>query len=217
METINSKITFKSSFRVVNHARLATLSDGVFAVAITLLVFNLKISEIPTSTVHNKLPYQIKLMIPHFLAYIISFSIVAINWTIHHRMFDLLTHVDINFIWLNLLYLLLIALIPFLAALIGTYPEESISLILFLSVMTLIISASLAMWWYASHKFRLISKNLSKSLIKYFYIRSLFTIAVFIIILVLIVFHIRHAEFGLLVLLPLNWFIRLWHERFIEP
>jgi len=216
MKTEDSKITFQSSFQVVNSNRLATFSDGVFAIAVTLLVFNLKIPEIPSGTVHSQLPSQLKAMIPHFLAYVISFFLVAINWTVHHRLLDLVDHVDINFIWLNLLYLLLIAFIPFLAGLIGTYPEEPFSLILYLSLMTLVILVSLAMWWYASHKFRLIHKNISRSLIKYFYVRAYITIAVFIVVLALTFFHIHRAVYCLLILVPVNWLVRRHHEKLKE-
>jgi uncharacterized membrane protein len=141
---------------------------------------------------------------------------VAINWTVHHRLLNLITHVDINFIWFNLLYLLLVAFIPFPAGLIGSYPEEVFSLIFYLSLMTSVIAVSLTMWWYASHNYRLISKNVSSSLIKYFYIRAWITISVFVLVLILSLSNIRNAEFGLLILIPLNWLVRRHHERINE-
>ncbi len=78
--------------------RLISFSDGVFAIAVTLLVFNLKVPQLPEANAHLLLHRFIIDMLPHFATYVITFLLVAIYWIFHHRMLNLVTRVDSPFV-----------------------------------------------------------------------------------------------------------------------
>jgi len=205
---------FKSPHDPISSSRLLSFSDGVFAIAVTLLVFNLKVPEIPEGDVHRLLPGAIKAMLPRFFTYLVSFLLIAIFWTVHHRMLDLVVHVDYTFIWINVLYLLVISFSPFPSALMGTYPEESFSLVFYICSMFIVVSLSMIMWRYATRRHRLISKGTPSSTINYFFIRGLSTLSILLIALPIAVYNVRWAQVCMLLIFPIQWTIRTYHKRY---
>jgi uncharacterized membrane protein len=199
----------------ISSSRLLAFSDGVFAIAITLLVFNLKVPEIPEGDVHRLLPAAIKAMLPRFFTYLISFLLIAVFWTIHHRMLDLVAHVDYTFIWINVLYLLAISFSPFPSALMGTYHDESFSLVFYICCMFIVVSLSLLMWRYASRHHRLLSKDTPSSAISYFFIRGTATLIILVIALPIAIYNARWGQVCLLLIFPVQWVLRAYHKRFI--
>ncbi|MBX9783690.1 MAG: DUF1211 domain-containing protein [Chitinophagaceae bacterium] len=93
--------------------RLILFSDAVFAIAITLLVIEIKIPEIHTDVSDKALLHELKHLIPKFVGFIISFLFIGLYWTIHHRMFGYVTSYDKTLLRLNLFFLFFIALLPF--------------------------------------------------------------------------------------------------------
>ena len=96
----------------MDRSRLEAFSDGVFAVAITLLALNLTVS----GPGHGPLLDQLYDRWPAFLAYLISFFMIGIVWVNHHALVRAITAVDRTLLFLNLVLLLFVALIPFATA-----------------------------------------------------------------------------------------------------
>jgi uncharacterized membrane protein len=96
---------------------LETFSDGVFAIAITLLILEL---DVPTDT-HGDLWHALLQQWPSYLAYLISFAVIGIIWVNHHGILALVARVDRPLLYLNLLLLLAVAGIPFPTALIAEH------------------------------------------------------------------------------------------------
>lgn len=92
--------------------RMILFSDAVFAIAITLLVIEIKIPEIHEPT-DKALLHSLGQLIPKFIGFIISFIFIGLYWTIHHRMFGFVTSYDKKLLRLNLFFLFFIALLPF--------------------------------------------------------------------------------------------------------
>jgi len=205
--------SFKSPHDPISSGRLLAFSDGVFAIAVTLLVFNLKVPEIAEGDVHRLLPGAIRAMAPRFLNYLVSFLLIAIFWTIHHRMLDLIVHVDYTFIWINVIYLLVISFSPFPSALMGTYPGEAFSLVFYICSMFPIVGLSLLMWRYATRNHRLIAKNTPSSSVNYFFIRGTATLAVLLIALPLAFYRVYLAQICMLLIFPIQWTIRAYHKK----
>ncbi|MEQ1517997.1 MAG: TMEM175 family protein [Usitatibacteraceae bacterium] len=105
----------------LNKHRLEALTDGIFAVAMTLLVIELKIPESAHITRHAELGAALLHLIPKFIAWVISFFVLAIFWTSHHRLFHDVRVVDTRLTWLTLAYLACVSLMPFSSALTGEY------------------------------------------------------------------------------------------------
>ena len=93
--------------------RLILFSDAVFAIAITLLVIEIKIPEIHEDVTDKALVHSLGHLFPKFLGFLISFMLIGLYWTIHHRMFGFVTGYDKKLLVLNLVFLFFIALMPF--------------------------------------------------------------------------------------------------------
>jgi uncharacterized membrane protein len=103
--------------------RIMAFTDGVMAVAITLLVLNLEVPDVPGAELHDALVD----LIPSLIAYLLSFALVGRFWIIHHRLFETLRAFDSRLMTLNLAFLTLIALVPFSTDLFDKYTDEPIA------------------------------------------------------------------------------------------
>jgi uncharacterized membrane protein len=103
----------------VDRSRLEAFSDGVFAVAITLLALNLAVAG--PGAGHPSLTAQLYARWPAFLAYLISFFTIGIIWVNHHALVRSVRAVDRLLLYLNLLLLLFVVLIPFATATVADY------------------------------------------------------------------------------------------------
>lgn len=100
--------------------RVEAFSDGVLAIAITLLVLELPVPK----GQHGTLAHALVEEWPSFAAYVTSFLVIGIIWINHHQMFGLIARIDRQLMFLNLLLLLFVALIPFSTALLAEYLTE---------------------------------------------------------------------------------------------
>jgi uncharacterized membrane protein len=103
----------------VDRSRLEAFSDGVFAVAITLLALNLAVAG--PGPGHPRLLDQLQSHWPSFVAYLISFFMIGIIWVNHHVLVRSIKAVDRTLLFLNLLLLLFVVLIPFATATVAEY------------------------------------------------------------------------------------------------
>jgi uncharacterized membrane protein len=100
--------------------RIVAFTDGVMAVAITLLVLNLEVPTVPG----DELDEALVDLIPSLIAYLLAFALVGRFWIIHHRLFETLRAFDSRLMTLNLSFLTLIVLVPFATELFDRYTQE---------------------------------------------------------------------------------------------
>ena len=98
--------------------RLLAFSDGVFAVAITLLVIDLRLPD-DVARGDAALFQALRQMQPKFVVFVFTFLVVGLNWLAHHRKFSLIRTVDERMLWLNLLYLMTLCLVPFVTSVLS--------------------------------------------------------------------------------------------------
>jgi uncharacterized membrane protein len=133
-------------------SRIITITDSVFAVALTLLVIEIKIPiiEIPTD---NLILESIKKLTWTMLGFIISFFIVGYYWSVHHRIFGYVKKYT-RLIWLNLMFLFSVVLLPFTSGLLGKFAFD-VSLIMpyGLYVFNICLTATMnaILWFYLSN------------------------------------------------------------------
>jgi uncharacterized membrane protein len=112
----------------VEFSRIVAFSDGVFSIAITLLVLNLNIkTDLPGKELSEALWGQRE----NLLAYAISFAVIGRFWLVHHRFFSEVKAFDSRLIALNMLYLGWIVLIPFSSQVLGEYGGKTPSVVLY--------------------------------------------------------------------------------------
>jgi uncharacterized membrane protein len=136
--------------------RIEAFSDGVFAIAITLLILEIRIPHVPAS----ELKLAFIAILPKIMAFILSFIIIGVYWVAHHNLLHFVRQVDRTALWLNMLMLLFVVFIPFPTALLGEYPKEKFPAVLYgITIASVNLSGTL-FWWYCSHNNRLTKTNL---------------------------------------------------------
>jgi len=132
--------------------RLETLVDGIFAIAMTLLVLGLAVPQINGPLSNEVVTNAIFNLIPNFISLVVSFLLLAIFWKIHHRIFKQINLMNGTLLWINVIWLLFIVLVPFSATLTGNYGQFTISNVIFNLNMLGIASLLYLNWHYADHK-----------------------------------------------------------------
>ena len=126
--------------------RLETLIDGIFAIAMTLLVLGIAAPKPPVSQAPELLPKEVFHLFPQFFIFVIAFLVLAIFWLIHHRQFHFIRIVDPRLLWINIFLLIFIVLIPFSTDMAGDYPEVPVA-VLFFHVNILVVGLIFAVHW----------------------------------------------------------------------
>jgi uncharacterized membrane protein len=152
--------------------RILALTDGVFAIAATLLVIELIVPTLSAGATSTDLWNALSGELPMFLAYLLSFFILGVWWNAHHRHYSLMRDTDWTLRWLNLLMLLWIALLPFFTKILAEYGDLQVALALYSldqAATGLFLTLS---WIYASRNHRLIDKDVPEKTIRLTLIRS---------------------------------------------
>jgi uncharacterized membrane protein len=143
--------------------RLETFSDGVFAIAITLLVLEIKVPSIAEARAVGGLWRALGQRWPSYLGYIISFITLGIMWANHHAIFQYIRRADRVFLLLHVLFLMCISFLPFPTAVLAAHlaaPDERVTAVVFYSAtLTAIAMAYNAVWWYGVSGGRLLGRE----------------------------------------------------------
>jgi uncharacterized membrane protein len=131
--------------------RLVLFSDAVIAIAITLLVIDLRLPEAHDVT-NRKLLEMLAELAPDFLAFVTSFAIIGLYWIAHHRMFRFIRAYDEGLLLRNLLFLFFVALLPFVSAVLGNYGHLTVAAALYAAAMAAIGLSSVRLMAYAYRK-----------------------------------------------------------------
>jgi uncharacterized membrane protein len=105
----------------MSRSRFEAASDGVFAIAITLLVLGLAVPVLGKAVSESSLTHALQALWPNFVAYLLSFAVIGIMWNNHHMLFRTVERLDRTTWLLNLLLLGITAFIPFSTAVLGAY------------------------------------------------------------------------------------------------
>lgn len=145
--------------------RVETLADGVFAIAMTLLVFAISVPELSGSALDH-LPMSLLNLWPKLLAYVLSFVVLGVFWIGHHNQFFYIRRASRTFLWINILFLMFVAFIPFSAQLLGRYPGQRVAVIVYGLNMIVVGLTLYLVWWYASSSHRLVDPDLDEATIR---------------------------------------------------
>ena len=147
-------------------ARLEFLTDGVFAIVMTLLVLEIAVPQLSHSEVSTELPKALFELWPVVFGYVLSFIILGFFWIVNHREIHYIKRVNRTLLWITIFYLMSVAFIPFSTALLGEYADQQISVIIYgINIIIAGIWINVR-WWYATKDHRLVESNLDLDLIK---------------------------------------------------
>jgi uncharacterized membrane protein len=148
--------------------RAEAFSDGVFAVAITLLVLEIRVPGGDGALLHRLLEIW-----PSYLAYVVSFLTIGIMWLNHHTMFNHIVRVSRPVLLLNLLLLMVVAVVPFPTALIGEElgrhlrGDDAKTIMVAYGLLMILMSIFFsALWWYVVFHPRMLDERLEPAAIR---------------------------------------------------
>ncbi len=179
--------------------RIILFSDAVFAIAITLLILEIKIPHLEDDLSEPQLIHALVEIIPDLIGFLISFVVIGQFWTSHHRLFGYIINFDNGLLWLNLLMLLFVVIMPFTTRLNMQYGGLSIVWFIYSLNLALISISLLLLWVYISKRKTLSYIGNDVRITKYAILRSVAVTLIFLI-------------GGLLTFLPWDWV--KWSSRF---
>jgi uncharacterized membrane protein len=195
--------------------RIVFFSDAVFAIAITLLVLSIEVPQIPQNLVAEELPDQLFDLGRNMFSYVISFLVIFSYWTVHHSIFSSIRGYDRGLLWLNGLFLMAVAFLPFPSALLGEYGDQQLVVAIYggsMAVTRLLLSA---VWWYASIGRRLIASDLDPGLIRAHHVRGVVIPLIFLISIGISFISVRVAIYSWVLLAFSNAVgLRILHRRY---
>lgn len=143
----------------ITTSRMESFSDGVIAILITIMVFDIKVPNLSEVHTGREVWKALESIGPKYLAFLFSFMTLGIMWLNHHHMYYMVQKVDERMLWLNLNLLFWLSTIPFPTAMIGSNPLLPESAALFGAVLTLSSISFLMMRSYAVKKSLMDSKE----------------------------------------------------------
>lgn len=149
----------------VPKGRIETLADGVFAIAMTLLAFNL---QAPSVSIRDNGDLQSALlnMLPSLKVYVLSFLVIGIYWISHHFQFHYVRRANRTLLWINIFFLMAVATLPFSTAVLGRYEHYQSALVLYSLNLLLVGSVNAVHWAYVTHNRRLVAPDLSAQVVR---------------------------------------------------
>lgn len=141
-----------SSALMLNKSRIEALSDGVFSITMTLLVLKLEVPELMHHSTNEDMLQELLALGPGFATYVVTFLIAGGFWFLHHVSFHFIRHVDGVVLWINLLFLMMVSLLPFSAGLMSHLLVHPVSQLFYIGNQISIALLLNAHWWYAKRK-----------------------------------------------------------------
>lgn len=130
-------------------ARVLSFSDGLFAIAMTLLVVSLSVPALRVAGDEGELLRALDDLESNFISFFISFAVIGRYWVAHHQMFSLLRGIDVRLLGLNLVYLAFVAFLPFPTALLGAYFENAIAVATYSVTVALVSGMEVVLFRHA--------------------------------------------------------------------
>ncbi|MEY7851263.1 TMEM175 family protein [Natrarchaeobius sp. A-rgal3] len=181
--------------------RMEALSDGLFAIVLTLLVLQFDVPDVATQELPGAVADQETLLI----SYLLSFLVVGLYWIIHHNLFQYIVDHDRVLLWLNLLFLLSVSFLPYPTELLGLYGTQ-FAWTLYAGNFVLVGLMLTATWSYAARA-GYIDDSIDPRTERLVAIRGLISPAVFVLSIAVATVYLPVAFFVPVLIAPLQ---RLW-------
>jgi uncharacterized membrane protein len=163
----------------VEFGRVLAFSDGVFAIAMTLLVVGIVVPNLADGDSVDELADAIGDLSGSFVSFFISFAVIGRYWVAHHQFFSLLDRIDQGLIGTNLIYLAFIAFLPFPTALLGQYFENPLSIAIYAGAVA-IVSGMEVVQFRLAYRHGLLTRPLTPDVFRWGVLMSLSPVIFFV-------------------------------------
>ncbi len=145
MNAIKAPLGIPTFVRVSKH-RLDALTDGLFAIVMTLLVLELKVPDLPKRAANSEIGKALANNLPVFFSFLITFMFAALFWYLHHALLNFLRKVPGRLVVLNLAFLFFVCLLPFSVGVLGHFLKNSLAQSIYFANQFAISLLLLIMW-----------------------------------------------------------------------
>jgi len=160
-----------AEFEITETTRLEAFSDGVFAIAITLLVLEIRLPAVTDAEKAGSLAPALLRLRPVYLAYVTSFVTIAIMWVNHHATFRTIRRADRSLLFINALLLMAITFLNFPTAIVAEYfekPDAQVAAMFYSGTLFVINIVYNSIWWYVLRQPSLLDPAITKELVRKF-------------------------------------------------
>lgn len=164
----------------VEFGRVTTFSDGVFAIAMTLLVIAIDIPKLREPGSVEELLTALDDLVPNFIGFVVSFAVIGRYWVAHHQMFSLLHTMNPGLIGRNLVYLMFVAFLPFPTALLGDYFGNPVAVAAYALTAAVVSGMEVVLLRYANRA-GLLKPRPTGKVMRWATIQSTFPVAAFLV------------------------------------
>jgi uncharacterized membrane protein len=147
-------------------SRVLAFSDGLFAIAMTLLVVGIGVPTLTNGGDEGELLEAYGDLVSEVISFFISFAVIGRYWVAHHRFFGLLRAMDYTLVWLNLLYLAFIAFLPFPTGVLGSYFENPISVATYALAVAIVSGLEVVLFRHA-YRARLLVREMPEAVYRW--------------------------------------------------
>jgi len=194
-------------------SRLESLSDGIFAFAMTLLVIGLNLPDKATIVQSQaSAAHALLSLYSDFLHYILAFLILGAFWLSHHVALHPLKSMNRTFVWLNLGTLLFVALLPFSTSFAGDFPDAPLGAMVFEINLLAIGIGMFFQWKYATGHHRLVEPDMHPRFIRHVSIHTLVVPAVSLLGLLIALTGNLYSQMVYLLIPVIAYLISLWER-----
>ncbi len=185
----------------ITTGRIETLTDGVFAIVMTVLVFNF---HLPSKEQIDQLGLlqALSTLAPTLVSYVITFVILGVLWVGHHNQYFYIRRADRVLLWINIFFMMIVALLPFTAQLFEEYGREPVSILFYNLNLILAELLLFTHWWYATRDHHLLGQQIEPQVRRIVY-RRILTPAALYLLAILISFVIVEASILIDILVPI--------------
>jgi uncharacterized membrane protein len=107
--------------------RIEALSDGIFAIVMTLLILELHVPNLSPNAPNVEVTTALVALWPKFVSYLVAFVSLGVFWTAHHIMYHVIRRADLTLLWLNIVFFLFVSLLPFSTSILNAFPRARLS------------------------------------------------------------------------------------------
>ena len=181
--------------------RIVNLTDGVFAIAITLLVLDIRVPDVPEGLVATELPGELLTLWPKYLGYVLSFLAISIFWTVHHSIFRNVRDYDRGLIWLNFVFLMFVAFVPFPTSLLSEYGNYQLPVAVYAGTLAIGRLLLTTLYWYVAVQTRLVYREEEPQMVRFFLVRDLAIPVIFLLSIAVSFFSVSVAIWSWVVMI----------------
>lgn len=198
----------------ISKRRLETLTDGVFAIVMTLLVLEIAVPQLSHSGASSNLVKELIELSPVLLSYATSFIVLGFFWIGHDNQFHFIKRVNRTFLWMTILYLMFIAFVPFSTALLGEYRDQQVSVVTYGVNLFIAVCWVNVQWWYATRNRLLIDRDSDPSIIRAMS-RRLLVAPVMYLIAIAVSYASLEVSIVLYIATPLYYLLPIHADRYL--